>query len=30
MIKEFNLSVDIVAKKLNISADKLREYLDKE
>ena len=29
MIKEFNLSIDIVAKKLNISIDELKKYLDK-
>ena len=29
MIKEFNLSIDIVAKKLNISIDELKNYLDK-
>ena len=29
MIKEFNLSVEIVAKKLNISIDELKKHLDK-
>ncbi|SFV64060.1 hypothetical protein MNB_SV-6-261 [hydrothermal vent metagenome] len=27
MIKEFNLSIDMVAKKLNISIDELKKYL---
>jgi len=29
MIKEFNLSVEMVAKKLNISIDELKKHLDK-
>ena len=28
MIKEFNLSVDAVAKKLNISIDELKKYIN--